>query len=195
MRLDPKLTVAHGLLEALGASLPGRLVDLSADSIVKRGFERIDVGALLARAAADGTAVTRPHVVVSAADALRHMLGAADALDDTVAAMAATASRVSLLAAVDDGSTELAAIVERMETDWAREPGCRAALLFLQPPYLRALWRLREAGLTSRNPRVSTSMKARLIGPEIAGLERAYHEWLTVIRDAAGAAGRARTIA
>jgi len=38
-------------------------------------------------------------------------------------------------------------------------------------------------------------MKARLIGPEIAGLEGAYHEWLTVIRDAAGAAGRARTIA
>jgi len=194
-RLDPKLTIALGLLEALGTALPGRFVDLSADAIVKRGFQAVDVPGLLARPVAEGDRVVHPRYVVRAADALRSLVGEADRFGEIVAGMAATASRVCALVAADDRSPELASLVDEMEHAWAHEPGCRSALRLLQPPYLRALWQLREAGLTSRDPRASASMKARLIGPEIAGLEGAYRQWLTVIRDAAGAAGRTRTIA
>jgi hypothetical protein len=183
--LDPKLAVAHGLLEALGVSLPGRFVDLSADSIAKRGFELMNVERLLAQPTASGTEVV-PGATMSVADALHHVLAAADAFGSTITGMTAVASRVCALAASEQRSPELERLVRQMEHEWAEESAPKAALSLLQPRYLRALWQLREAGFTPQNPQAAVRMKARLIGPEIAGLESAYSEWLAIIRTAAG---------
>ena len=81
---------------------------------------------------------------------------------------------------------ELPQLVARMEQEWAQEPRYRAALALGQPSYLRALWQLRAAGFEPQNARVSVQMKARLVGPEIAGLEAGYSKWMAAIQDAAG---------
>jgi hypothetical protein len=192
MRVDPKLAVAHGLLEAVGTALPGRLIDLSGDSVFKRGFELQDIAGLLGRPAARSVARAAPQVTVRAGQVLRHVLAVADAFGETVKEMTTHAARVCALLDTEDRSSELHSLIETMEYEWAREPRCRAALSLLQPPYLRAMWQLRDAGFRSRNPLVSATMKGRLIGPEIAGLETAYREWLAVIRTAAQGSGGER---
>jgi hypothetical protein len=188
LRLDPKLRIAHRLLEVVASALPARMVDLSGNSVTKRGFERVELDAVVAQAiTAPRSAAEPPRRHVRGAGALDRVLSAADGFATTVAAMSATGARTVALCSSGNASPDLAAVVEQMERNWMREPDCRAAVLLLQPPYLRALWRLREAGISSRNPAVSTLMKARLVGPEIAGLEGVYHEWLAAIRHAVDA--------
>jgi hypothetical protein len=184
-RLDPQLSVAHGVLEALATALPGRCFDVSAESVVKRGFAHAALTDLIARPKPHAASVPDPGVSVRASDVLDHVLDAAAACGGAVSLMAAVASRVCDLVTEGDASRELSALIETMECDWAREPGCRNALSLLQPPYLRALWQLRAAGFTSRDPRASARMKGKLIGPEIAALADAYKECLTAIRGAA----------
>jgi hypothetical protein len=190
MFLDPKLEVAHGLLEALAATWPGRFVDLSPDSIVKRGFVQIDLNAWLVEPARAGASAGPQSGgrTICIADALRHVAEKAGAFTGAVGQMTAVASRVcALSAAGEEAGAELKGLLTQMEQQWAEDSTCRNVLSLLQPPYLWSFWQLRAAGFTPRNPERSMRMKAKLIGPEIADLEKTYSTWLAMLREAARA--------
>ncbi len=182
-RRNPAFDVGHGLLESLAMALPDCFVDLTADSIVKRGFSHESLDAYLARPAAT-TAIPWSGAIARTGAALACMVSAAERFGHTIGAMTSAAARVAELAE-HDVSLELSTLVRMMEVDWATDTTYRSALDLIQPPYLRSLWLLREAGFTPRDPSVATRMKARLIGPELAGLQRAYERWLGVVRTAA----------
>lgn len=184
VRMDPRQTVSHGVLEALATALPGRLIDVSGQAVAKRGFEHVNLEQWIER---PGTAPGRPAVgapTVRAVDVLRRTLKTAESFRDTIERMRAIAVRVCDLSSADPTSPELPRLVEQMETDWANEPAYRSALSLVQPPYLKALWELRAAGFVSQNPRTSARMKARLVGPEIAALGPAFETWLATFREA-----------
>ncbi len=183
MFLDEALEVTHGVLECLAEALPGGFVDLTMDSVAKRGWVPATIRELLDRPAAPVTPLASAGAM-AAADVLRHVLDRADTLAQTVSAIVGAGSRIGALAEAPVCDA-LAALVRQAEEAWADDPGARAALSLVHTPYLRSLWELRDLRVEPRDAGTATIMKARLIGPEIAALGPAFERWIGAIRASA----------
>jgi hypothetical protein len=183
-RIDARYAALLGVLEVL-ASGDRELVDVSPDSVSKRGFRCEPLDRYARRAALPlvnrESAAASPTLTTVVTD----LLGRFEELEPIVESMRAAARRgLELLDQPDSIACreQLEVIVDTMERRWPQDERFSRAITVMQPGYLMMLIELQKMNVQPVNPSEAVRRKARLMCAELDGLAADYRLGLAAAR-------------